>query len=200
MKSLEEVIKYKLNFLPKETEPFYAIPTFAAERRVHGLAHYFHYYTVYLTKNTIFSYDSYSLVEDITSLFIYISSCDKYYRENGIGKIDNIFIKTMMEHRTVYEDFNHSSSHGLEEHRISLIKSSNDAICLSRGYSRRYTRRFVLYLKANFYPIQTEEEEEEEEEERRVERRRGEQIEAMREEEERRARRRALIQKKRVID
>ena len=32
MKSLEKVIKYKLNFLPRGTEPFYAIQTYEAER------------------------------------------------------------------------------------------------------------------------------------------------------------------------
>ena len=32
MKSFEEVIKYKLNFLLRGTEPFYAIQTYEAER------------------------------------------------------------------------------------------------------------------------------------------------------------------------
>ena len=32
MKSLEEVIKYKLNFLPEGAEPFYDIQTYTAER------------------------------------------------------------------------------------------------------------------------------------------------------------------------
>ena len=35
MKSLEEVIKYKLNFLPKEIEPFYVIQAYVAERGAH---------------------------------------------------------------------------------------------------------------------------------------------------------------------
>ena len=75
MKSLEEVIKHKLNFLPEETEPFYAIQTYTPRgSRI-----------IYRTKNTIFSNDSLSLMEDITPFFIYISSCDKYYRENGYG-------------------------------------------------------------------------------------------------------------------
>ena len=32
MKSLEEVIKYKLDFLPIGIDPFYAIQTYTAER------------------------------------------------------------------------------------------------------------------------------------------------------------------------
>ena len=32
MKSLEEVIKYKLKFLPAGIDPFYAIQTYTAER------------------------------------------------------------------------------------------------------------------------------------------------------------------------
>ena len=76
MKSLEEVIKYKLNFLPKETDPFYAIQTYREEEHAYSC-------DLYMTKNTIFSNDSFTLVEDITPLFIYILSCDKYYRENG---------------------------------------------------------------------------------------------------------------------
>ena len=87
MKSLEEVIKYKLNFLPEGAEPFYDIQTFTAER---GSDPPPSFYEIYRTKNTVFSNDSYSFMEDITPLFIYISSCEKYHRENGYGKIDEI--------------------------------------------------------------------------------------------------------------
>ena len=102
MKSLEEVIKYKLNFLPKETEPFYAIQTYTAER---GTDPPPTFYNIYKPKNPIFSNDSYSFMEDITPLFIYISSCEKYYRENGHGKIDSITIKLIMEDREVLDWF-----------------------------------------------------------------------------------------------
>ena len=85
MKSLEEVIKYKLNFLPKEIEPFYVIQAYATEGRKCS-------YDLYRTKNVIFSNDSLSFLEDITPLFIYISSCYKYYRENGYGKLEYIYI------------------------------------------------------------------------------------------------------------
>ena len=94
MKSLEEVIKYKLKFLPKEIDPFFIIPTFPPNRRRDGVLNY---YNMYETKNTLFSNDSYSVMKDITPLFIYISSCDKYYQEKGIVKIKNIFIYLIME-------------------------------------------------------------------------------------------------------
>ena len=51
MKSLEEVIKYKLNFLPIGIDPFYAIQTYTAER---GTDPPPSYYDIYRTKNTIF--------------------------------------------------------------------------------------------------------------------------------------------------
>ena len=50
MKSLEEVIKYKLNFLPKGIDPFFIIPTFLTDR---GLVENYGD-NVYETKNTIF--------------------------------------------------------------------------------------------------------------------------------------------------
>ena len=93
MKSLEEVIKYKLNFLPEGIDPFYAIQTYTARRGPNPSPWP---YDVYRTKNTIFFNDSFSFMEDITPLFIYISSCDKYYRENGHGKIKDIEIYSFM--------------------------------------------------------------------------------------------------------
>ena len=83
MKSLEEVIKYKLNFLPLETEPFYAFQTYTVER---GTDPPPSFYNIYRTKNPVFFNDSYSFMEDITPLFIYISRCDRYYRENDHKK------------------------------------------------------------------------------------------------------------------
>ena len=47
MKSLEEVIKYKLNFLPKGTDPFYTIQKYGGENIINS-------YDLYETKNTIF--------------------------------------------------------------------------------------------------------------------------------------------------
>ena len=51
MKSLEEVIKYKLNFLPEEIEPFYTIQTYTAERGSHAPPRF---YELYKTENTVF--------------------------------------------------------------------------------------------------------------------------------------------------
>ena len=48
MKSLEEVIKYKLNFLPIEIEPFYAIQTYTAGRGAHAPPRR---YDIYVTAN-----------------------------------------------------------------------------------------------------------------------------------------------------
>ena len=106
MKSLEEVIKYKLNFLPAEIEPFYAIQTYRARR---GPDPPPSRYDMYRTENTIFSNDSFSFMEDITPLFIYISSCDKYYRENGHGKIELIIIYLFMVNGEILEfGFSHT--------------------------------------------------------------------------------------------
>ena len=112
MKSLEEVIKYKLNFLPKGTEPFYAIQTYAAERGTNPPPSF---YDIYRTKNPIFSNDSYSFMEDITPLFIYISSCEKYYRENGHGEIGCIFSALISEG---YEELNFVTSYAHEDYLI----------------------------------------------------------------------------------
>ena len=40
MKSLEEVIKYKLNFLPAGIDPFYGIQTHTTERRLNFIPGY----------------------------------------------------------------------------------------------------------------------------------------------------------------
>ena len=63
MKSLEEVIKYKLNFLPEGIEPFYAIQTYTPERES---------YAIYKSKNVIFSNDSLSFLGRYNaSLYLY---------------------------------------------------------------------------------------------------------------------------------
>ena len=135
MKSFEEVIKYKLNFLPKGTEPFYAIQTYEAERGTDPPPTFYH---IYETKDRIFSNDSYSFIEDITPLFIYISSCEKYYRENGHGKIDEITIKSISEDYKLIE-YGFSTTHDgpvvdFKEHRISEFKRHRNFFILNEGY------------------------------------------------------------------
>ena len=160
MKSLEEVIKYKLNFLPRETEPFYAIQTFTASR---GTDPPPTFYGIYKTKDRIFSNDSYSFMEDITPLFIYISSCEKYYRENGHGKIDQITIKSISEDcklieygfsTTIDDDLN-----DLDEHRISNFKRHRNIFFLNEGYCMHFTKPFWVVFKGGFNHFRTEEEE-----------------------------------------
>ena len=160
MKSLEEVIKYKLNFLPKEIEPFYGIQTYTAER---GTDPPPSFYEIYRTKNPVFFNDSYSFMEDITPLFIYISSCDKYYRENSHGKIDDILIKLMNEDYEVL-DFGSSYSRDLETydefelHRIFRLKRSRNNFFSRVGYYTRYTKPFKILFRGGFNHILTEEE------------------------------------------
>ena len=157
MKSLEEVIKYKLNFLPEEIEPFYFIQTYVAERGAHTCS-----YDLYRTKNTIFSNDSFSFMEDITPLFIYISSCDKYYRENGYGKIESIFITLIMADRDIlrfgssstYDD-NHND---LEVHRIAIFKSRANEFFSRVGYCALYTKPFKIVINGWFNCFLTDEE------------------------------------------
>ena len=161
MKSLEEVIKYKLNFLLEEIEPFYAIQTYTAERGPHTPPRF---YEIYKTKNTVFSNDSFSFMEDITPLFIYISSCDKYHRENGQGKIDDISIKLIMEGDYEELDFGSTSSRNLETHdgfelhRISRLKWYRNNFFSRVGYCARYTKPFTILFKGGFDHILTEEE------------------------------------------
>ena len=169
MKALEEVIKYKLKFLPKEIDPFFIIPTFPPNRRRDGVLNY---YNMYETKNTLFSNDSYSVMKDITPLFIYISSCDKYYQEKGIVKIKNIFIYLIMENDCQRVMFFSCSPLRVEEqyfagivdervdgeHRISPLKSYNNAVCSGWGYCHRYIKPFKILFKGYFDPFLTEEE------------------------------------------
>ena len=145
MKSLEEVIKYKLNFLPEGIEPFYAIQTYTPERGA---------YAIYKTKNAIFSNDSLSFLEDITPLFIYISSCDKYYREKGYGKFIDIAIalnmaggysfKLCSSHASGYNDDD------LDEHKIAILKARANVKFSREGYCERYTKPFTVLLYGGF--------------------------------------------------
>ena len=103
-------------------------------------------------------------MEDITPLFIYISSCDKYHRENGHGKIDDIFIKLIMEGDYEELDFGSSYSCNLETHdrfelhRISRLKRSRNNFFSRVGYCARYTKTFKILFKGGFEHILTEEE------------------------------------------
>ena len=88
-------------------------------------------------------------MEDITPLFIYISSCEKYHRENGHGKIDCIRIALIMEDYEVI-DFGISYSEGLltsdevELHRISRVKRARNNSFLRVGYCMRFTKPFTI--------------------------------------------------------
>ena len=153
MKSLEEVIKYKLKFLPVEIEPFYAIQTYRARR---GLYPPPSHYDIYRTKNTIFSNDSFSFIEDMTPLFIYISSCDKYYRENGHGKIGCIDIFLFMVDGEILR-FG-SSFDDQEEHRISEFKEDKCNFFSTVVYCVRYIAPFKILFRGLFNHFLTEEE------------------------------------------
>ena len=120
MKSLEEVIKYKLNFLPTGIDPFYGIQIHAIERILDFRPGYQPpCYEIYKTKNTIFS-NSFSFMEDITPLLIYILSCEKYHRENGNGKFNDIFLGLKDNNEP---DIFYPPTYNIRVNRISSIKS-----------------------------------------------------------------------------
>ena len=151
MKSLEEVIKYKLDFLPIGINPFYAIQTYRARRGSNPTTTT---YDIYETKEGIFSNDSFTLVEDITPLLIYISSCDKYYRENGHGKIQCISI---ILHLTDLKTLNFGDSvtydnecNELGEHRIAIFKNHLNYKFSRMGYCMRYIKPFTIKMYAEF--------------------------------------------------
>ena len=163
MKSLEEVIKYKLNFLPRGTDPFYTIQTYTYDERIGKYSRPM-FLDFYETKNTIFSKDSFSLIEDITPLFIYISSCDTYYRENGYGKIafmsitldipnvrgisnhDYSIIRTFSNYNTldnrVFDD--------LVENKIAMFKKCLNESFSRKGYCVRYIEPFTIRIDVDF--------------------------------------------------
>ena len=155
MKSLEEVIKDKLNFLPKGTDPFYTIQKYGGKKIVD-------FHDLYETKNTIFSNDPFSLVEDITPLFIYISSCDKYYRENGHGKITTINISLYIPNfrRLTSSDFRiltfgdfitfDDVFDDLGEHRIAIFKKRLNESFSRVGYCTRYIEPFKIQIGTRF--------------------------------------------------
>ena len=147
MKSLEEVIKYKLNFLPKEIEPFYGIQTHTTERRLNFRPGYRPpCYEIYKTKNTIFS-NSFSFMEDITPLLIYILSCENYHRENGNGKFDNIFLglKDNNERDIVYPPM-----YDIKVNRISSIKRCEYRYLPSVSYYHHNTKPYTIIFSGWF--------------------------------------------------
>ena len=157
MKSLEEVIKYKLNFLSKGIDPFFIIPTSLTDR---GLVQN-PYKNIYETKNTIFYNDSLSLMEGITPLFIYISSCDKYYREKSIIKIIKIDLLLFMGNFDGVIEFRWpflKEELGEVEHRISIIKRYYYDVHSKQGYFNRFTKPFTMIIKGYFKPCLTHEE------------------------------------------
>ena len=148
MKSLEEVIKYKLNFLPEGIDPFYDIQTYTLEG---GTA-----YVVYKTKNVIFSNDLISVIEDITPLFIYISSCDKYYREIEYGKFDILLLGVFtaggkyprLGFTYAYGDFDNDLDS--DEDKIAILKASLNENFSREGYCEHYTEPITVELWGGF--------------------------------------------------
>ena len=157
MKSLEEVIKYKLDFLPIGIDPFYAIQTYASGIRPYHIPYEYDTYTL---KNTIFPYDSLSFMEDITPLFIYISSCDKYYPENGHGKFNSIDVRLSRGNTCMIICRSEPDVGGgaLEEHRFFDVKRENTTSSYSWGSCVRYLQPFNMIIKGVFEHIVTEEE------------------------------------------
>ena len=144
MKCLEEVIKYKLKFLPEGIDPLYDIETYTLER---GTT-----YDVYKTKNVIFSNDLISLMEDKTPLFIYISSCDKYYREIEYGKFDILLLGFFTADGKCFRlgfscacgDFDNDLDSN--EHKIAILKASANENFSREGYCKHYTEPITVEL------------------------------------------------------
>ena len=152
MKSLDEVIKYKLNFLPEGIDPFYAIPTYTGERGAHARQQY---YNLYLTKNNVFSNESYSFMDDITPLFTYISSCEEYYRERSDGRINDILIDLIMEGEYERKRFCFSTIYNYREidsetHKISKIKERRNEYFRREGFCAKYVKPFRILFKGGF--------------------------------------------------
>ena len=82
MKSLEEVIKYKLNFLPKGTDPFYDVQTYVFENCLT-----FDY--LYEMKNR----HLFSRSKDIYPIYIYILSCAKYYIKGNYREFLEVLLR-----------------------------------------------------------------------------------------------------------
>ena len=102
-------------------------------------------------------------MEDITPLFIYISSCEKYYRENGHGKIDRIFSALISES---YGELDFVTSYAHDSlpgevilHRMSRVKRGANKFFLREGYCKRFIKPFGIVFRGGFNHFRTEEEE-----------------------------------------
>ena len=162
MKSLEEVIEYKLNFLPKGTDPFYTIQTYKERIGKYSRPMFLDFYE---TKNTIFSKDSFSLMEDIIPLFIYISSCNIYYRENGYGKITNMSISLDIPNfresgsnyllMRSYGTLNNRVFDDSVENRIAMFKECLNESFSLEGFCIRYIKPFTIRIYVDFIYFNT---------------------------------------------
>ena len=98
-------------------------------------------------------------MEDITPLFIYISSCDKYYRENGHGKIERISIFLFIPGfnllrfgiASTYDD----EYNDLGEHRIAIFKNHLNKGFSRVGYCTRYIEPFKIQIYVDFIHFPT---------------------------------------------
>ena len=100
-------------------------------------------------------------MEDITPLFIYISSCDKYYREKSIIKIKKINILLFMENFNGVKEFRWpflKEGLGEVEHRISIMKRYYYDVHSKQGYFNRFTKPFTMIIDGCFHPCLTNEE------------------------------------------
>ena len=155
MKTLDEVIKYKLYFMGRTIDPFYAIQSYTADR---GRPEYGHFYEIYRTGYDIRSQDTLTLLEDITPLMVYIFSCEEYYSQKGHGKIDPIRIELTIP--LTFHDFKFFKSIKSEspenKHSISVIKerSKNKHFCV--GYCTRFLERFSIKIGGTFSHFLTE--------------------------------------------
>ena len=100
-------------------------------------------------------------MEGITPLFIYISSCDKYYREKTIIKIQKISIVLIMEYEEECISFDWpylDENLANEGHRISTMKSYYNDYYPEQGCFDHFTKPFTMFLLGNVHPFLTEEE------------------------------------------
>ena len=145
MKTLEEVIKYKLNFLPERIDPFYDIQTY--ERQWGQISRDS---IIYKTKKYHFFNATSNLLEGVIPLFVYISSCDMYYRENGFGEFSDIYIHTINELSYV-NNFGYLRLYDFGDHRISLFKSYVHDYILRLGFHHQFTKPLILEFKGYFW-------------------------------------------------
>ena len=98
-------------------------------------------------------------MEDITPLFIYILSCDKYYRENDRGRIESIGINLYISDRNRlmlggYNVFDNVFN-DLEEHRIATFKKLLNERLSRVGYCERYIKPLNIRIDARFTSFPT---------------------------------------------